>query len=129
MEVATEEDTAEGAPAQVQVKVSSWKGRVFFKHPLGRDPSWLEELLADSASPDETPRTDTDLDAMIRTPTIYDENQRSTAGQEEDGSDCDLEPKDGEDSELPKAMKVSNSLEDLPDAGKDKRDAAGFGLM
>ena len=72
----------------------------------------------------ETPRMNTDLDDMIRTPMKYNENQRNTAGQEEDGLDCDLGSKDGEDSKLPKVMKVSNSLKDLADAGKDKSDAA-----
>ena len=81
-----------------------------------------------SASSGETPKTDTDLNNMIRTPTNYNKNQRNTAGQEEDGSDCDLGPKGREDSELPKVMKVSNSLKDLADAGKDERDAAGYGL-
>ena len=144
MEVATEEATDEDVPAQVHVQVSLWQGQVFFKPPPRSDPSWLEGLVMGSASTDEmlresdtgkramnsassgeTPKMDTDLNNMIRTPTNYNKNQRNTAGQEEDGSDCDLGPKGREDSELPKVMKVSNSLEELADAGKDERDAAG----
>ena len=53
MEVATEEATSEDAPAQVQVQVSSWQAQVFSKPPPGRNPSWLEELVMDSVSPDE----------------------------------------------------------------------------
>ena len=63
---------------------------------------------------------------MTRTPTNYDKNQQSIAGQEEDGSDCDLELKDRSDSELPKVTKIKNLLRGLVDADKDKRGAADY---
>ena len=37
----------------MQVQVSSWQAQVFSKPPPGRNPSWLEELVIDSVSPDE----------------------------------------------------------------------------
>ena len=123
MEVATEA-TSEDAPAQVQVQVNSWQGRVFFKPPPGRDSSSLEDLARDSASFDETLKTATNPGTMNQTPSNHGKNQRGTAGQEQDDSDCDLELKDGEDSELPKVAKVASSLEDCADVGKDVKDSA-----
>ena len=50
---------------------------------------------------------------MTTTLTNCDRSQQSTAGQEEDGSGCDLERKGGADSELSKATNITNLLEDL----------------
>ena len=83
------------------------------EEPL-RDTATLEDVTADNA--------------MTRTPTNYDESQQSTTGQEGGGSDCDLELKDGVDSELPKVTKVSNSLEGLADAGNNGKDTAGYNM-
>ena len=58
---------------------------------------------------------------MTRTPSNYDESQRSAAGQEEDGSVYGLELKDEEDSELHKVVKVPKSLVDLAGAGYDPK--------
>ena len=65
-------------------------------------------------------------EAMTRTPTNSDKSQQSPAGQEEGGSACDLEPKDGVDSKLPKMTKVTNLLKDLIDAGSDEKGATGY---
>ena len=50
-----------------------------------------EEPAVDLVPPDETRRTAMDPDAMTRTPTNCYKIQQSTAGQEEGGSDCNLE--------------------------------------
>ena len=82
-----------------------------------RDPD-IEEPAVDVVPPDD----------MLGTSTNYDDSQGSTAGQKDDFSDNDLELKDGEVSELPKVMMVTDSLEDFADAGEDKTDAAGYEL-
>ena len=98
--------------------------QVSIKPPPGQDASSLEELAREPASFDETPSTATNPDTTTRTPSNYNKNHRGTVGQEQDNSDCDLELKDGEDSELPKVVKVANSLKDCADVGEDERDGA-----
>ena len=78
------------------------------------DTAALEDVTAD--------------DAMTRTPMSFDESQKSTAGQKGGGSHCDLELKDGVDSELPKVTKVTNSLKGLADAGNNEKDTAGYNM-
>ena len=45
-----------------------------------------------------------------------------------DGSNRNLGPQEGGESELLEVVKVSNSLKDIANAGKDAREAVGYGL-
>ena len=74
------------------------------------------------SSIDETLSTATNPNTRTQTPSNYDKNHQGTGGQEQDNLDCDLETKDEEDIELPKVMKIVNSLKDFANVCEDKRD-------